>query len=101
MEFEALPFSAREIAAMREQAKTGQFDTELDRHRVMQTIETLRNETAYAIINREKAKIVLKNVRRALANCYDVLEWPANGQSDQDKAIRMIDELLGEVNESR
>lgn len=36
----------------------------------------------------------LKQAREALAMCYNVLEYPANGNTQQDKAIRSIDAAL-------
>lgn len=41
---------------------------------------------------------VLHQARKALASCYDVNEWPANHRTDQDEAIRAIDDALAKAN---
>lgn len=48
-------------------------------------------------MNTEKIIEVLKQAKSALSSCYDVVDYPADGDSPQDHAILEIDLLLTEL----
>jgi hypothetical protein len=52
--------------------------------------EALKDATARI----ERLEAALGIARDALSRCYDVTEWPADGTSTQDDAVRQIDAAL-------
>ena len=39
----------------------------------------------------------LKEAESALANCYDVTEWPASGESSQDRALAFVSQAIAKA----
>lgn len=58
------------------------------------TIAELRRQLAALREQNEKLTSACQQAREALAGTYAVVDWPANGESAEDAAIRAIDAVL-------
>jgi hypothetical protein len=102
---EAVEADNAKLAVQLAEARQELADQEADKLLIVQENQRLQQQvTSYRGIMAARAanldwamsaeRKALWAAEHALANCYDVTEWPANGQTEADRALTQIRKLL-------